>query len=125
MKFYIAGRTSQAKNIKQMMEIILEKGHQISFDWTSTADIKRPYSEHVTEVETMSIGEIEGIKQADIFIIIGDESGTGMYVEMGVAIASGTKIYAIGAYNDVTVFHFHPNVIRKDSFAEVLLDLGI
>ncbi|MCA9355582.1 hypothetical protein KC865_03485 [Candidatus Kaiserbacteria bacterium] len=60
-----------------------------------------------------------------MFIILGDKSGTGMFVEMGAALSNNAKVYAIGEYNNLTVFHFHPHVTRLDTFEEVLSDLGI
>ncbi|MCA9359051.1 hypothetical protein KC926_02495 [Candidatus Kaiserbacteria bacterium] len=60
---------------------------------------------------------------ANVFIVRGDESGIVMYIEMGAALASGARVYAVGKCNNVTVFHFHPSVKRVNSFADVLDDL--
>lgn len=125
MKFYIAGRTSQIKTIQKMVATLTDLGHEITYDWTRTEDpdLKRPYNEHLEKVSFFAEKDINGAKNAEIFIIIGDASGTGMYVELGVALASGAKVYAIGEYNDVTIFHFHPQVTRYNTFEEVLDDL--
>jgi nucleoside 2-deoxyribosyltransferase len=85
------------------------------------ADLKRPYDLNLA----CSIAEKDlwGVKDADVLIIIGDQAGTGMYVELGIALATNTRVYSIGDYNDITVFHFLAQVSRLDSFEEVLEDL--
>jgi nucleoside 2-deoxyribosyltransferase len=125
MKFYIASRTEQIPNVQKMFKLLLDKGQEVVFDWTQIEQVNRPYSNHFIRTRKMANEEINAIKNADIFIIIGDKAGTGMYVEMGAALASNTKVYAIGEYNDITVFHFHENVIQKNTFDEVLVDLNL
>ena len=123
MKFYISGRTAKISEIKEMTEVLTTMGHVVSHDWTEDRDVDlpRPYEEN--KASQIASKEVRGISDADIFIIIGDSAGTGMYVELGVALATNTKVYSIGAYNDITVFHFLPNVTRFNTFSEVLEDL--
>lgn len=127
MKFYVAGRTARINEIKAIIDELLSLGHEITHDWTISddADLGRPYIDHLTKVSEFAQKDIEGAYQADVFIILGDQSGTGMYVELGAALAGGAKVYAVGDYNDMTVFHFHPQVKRLDTFADVLVDLKI
>jgi len=125
MKFYIAARTAKAVEVRKMRKILEEKGHRVSYDWTlEDVDIPRPYGNHVDKVVPLAEKTLEGAKNADIFIIIGDSAGTGMYVELGAALAAGKKVYAIEDHNDKTVFHFHPLVTRLNTFEDVLKELG-
>lgn len=126
MKFYIAGRTARINDIKKMVSILEERGHTCTHDWTAMedAELERPYDDHVEKVQNFAEKDISGARDADVFIILGDKSGTGMYVEMGAALSGGAKVYAIGEYNNLTVFHYHPRVTRLETFEEVLLDLG-
>lgn len=122
MKFYISGRTAKVEEIKAMSKALEQRGHFVSFDWMSEdTDIPRPYETSL--VENIAKKEIAGIRAADIFIIIGDEAGTGMYVELGIALATKKLVYSIGDFNDITVFHHLPNVKRLASFEDVLADL--
>ncbi len=67
---------------------------------------------------------MDGSRRCDIFILITDESGAGMYTELGAALTSKrTKIYVIGNYLDRSVFFFHPKVKRFETINEVLEDL--
>lgn len=126
MKFYIAGRTSRISEIKSMVTKLKDLGHEVTHDWTEmeNADLPRPYNEHLELVRDFALKDIDGAKEADVFVILGDQSGTGMYVEFGAALAMGAKIYAVGEYNDITVFHFHPSVVRVATFEDVLNDLN-
>lgn len=120
MKFYIASRTARAEDVLEIKAILLKLGHEV-YDWTMFAAIKRPYSE--SEVSPIAAEELQAIKDSDIFILLGDEGGTGMYVELGYALATESKIYCVGEHNDVTVFQYLPQVKRVESFEEVLKDL--
>ena len=87
------------------------------------ASIQRPYREAV--VAPIALAELEAIKDANVFILLGDEGGTGMYVELGYALATEAQIYCVGNFNDVTVFQYMPQVRRVGSFEEVLNDLKL
>ncbi len=127
MKFYIAARTSEIPRVQEMTEVLKSMGHECTHNWAvaKNADLQRPYYNHVEEVSVFAQEDLDGAKNAEIFIILCDKSGTGMFVEMGAALSSGAKVYAIGEHNDMTVFHFHPRVIRVDSFDRVLEDLSV
>jgi hypothetical protein len=127
MKFYIAARTSQLSIVKEMVKEIELEGHEISHDWTAVkdADLPRPYSAHAEKVRIFAENGVEGVKNADVFVILSDIGGTGMYVEMGMALASNARIYTVGENNDVTVFHFHPRVNKVSSLKDVFKDLKI
>lgn len=124
MKFYFAGRTARAADIQSMRDELQELGHELSYDWT-TSDLlqTRPYPEEFAAPEAKR--ELEGVAMADVFILIGDEGGTGMYVELGYALAQNIPIYCLGEHNDKTLFQFLPEVKRVDSFEDILNDLEI
>ena len=120
MKFYIASRTARAKDIQNIRASLLKLGHEVE-DWTLFPTIKRSYIE--SEVAPIAEKELQAIKDADILILLGDEGGTGMYVELGYALANNTKIYCVGNHNNLTVFQYLPQVTRVESFEDVLKDL--
>ncbi len=130
MKFYIASRFGLKDKVKEMCDILQEKGHETTTDfWLSHKSIK-PYTDNLEFAKQYSVEDINGVLESDVFVIIGDEAGTGMYIELGAAIAQQIKtgkpkIYAIGEHTTRALFYFHPSVIRKNNFEEVLEDLGI
>lgn len=129
MKFYIAARFGLKDEVRSMYKVLQEKGHGVIADWTEHKPIK-PYGENPSLSRDYSIEDIDAVTNCDVFVIVSDEAGTGMYVELGAAIASNLKngrpkIYVIGGNTDRVMFYFHPSVIKKATFEEVLKDLGI
>ncbi|MBS3054245.1 MAG: hypothetical protein J4431_01785 [Candidatus Aenigmarchaeota archaeon] len=127
MKFYIASRFGKAAEVKEMTKKLEEMGHSVTTDWTQHGAIK-PYSQNASKAMLYSIEDVQGVLNSDVFILITDEGGKGMYVELGVAIASfiekkTPRIYIVGAHNENTIFFFHPSVSRKDSIQDVLDDI--
>lgn len=132
MKFYIAARLAKADTVKEIYQHIQDLGHEIAFDWMHTTDIHRPYAENARKVCEFADAEAKGILETDVFIILSDPGGTGMYVELGIAIAKyyftkgkSPRIYAIGEHQDVTAFHMLSCIRKKDTFEDVLKDLGL
>lgn len=129
MKIYIATRFNRKKEVQQLAELLKDNGHQIIADWTKHPPIK-PYQKNQSLSEKFSILAINGIKKSDIFILLSDQSGTGMYVELGAAITnylqSGKpKIFVVGDYNDRSMFFYHPSVNRLSSIQELIKKLEI
>ena len=118
MNFYVAARTQRIPDVQKIIETLEKEGHKVTLDWTKTDYIERPYINHIHEVTDLAKREIDAIKKAEIFIILGDDAGTGMYLEMGVALANDCKVYAIEP-NEVTIFHFHHNVTRIKNIREL------
>lgn len=128
MKFYIASRFGLKEQVGGIYDKLREKGHEVTTDWTRHAPIK-PYADNQDASKRNSMEDIdEGVLESDVFVLISNEAGTGMYVELGAAIAEHIrngrpKIYVIGEHTGRSMFYFHPSVIRKGSFEEVLEDL--
>lgn len=127
MKVYVATRTSRKEEVREIYKKLIEMGHEITEDWTKHKSIK-PYIKNQKMASKYAVEDINGVLDADVFILLCDEGGTGMFVEMGTAITMNliskkTKVYVVGKYNDRSIFFFHPSVIRKDTIEEVLEEL--
>lgn len=123
MKFYIAARTARADDIREIKAMLASHGHELSYDWTESDLLQtRPYPVEFAAPEAER--ELNGVATADVFVILGDEGGTGMYVELGYALAQSIPIYSVGNHNDKTLFQFLPKVKRVDTFADILADLS-
>lgn len=119
MKVYLAGRFHEKDFMRNAQEMLRAKGHEISWDWTKHKNI-RPYPEHLEEAEEQASADIQGVKDCDIFILLSDEAGRGMYVELGVAVALQKKIFIVGEHNTNCLFYFLLFIIRKDTLEDVL-----
>jgi len=68
------------------------------------------------------------VLESDVFILLSDEAGTSMYVELGAAIAHRVEfgkplIYVIGDYISRSMYFFHHTVIRLESIEHVIKDV--
>ena len=139
LKVYVAGRISRQEEIRAIHAQLREAGLEITHDWTWTAAItndqeagefrKREYVGMNPKYHTEADEDLNAVIEADIFIVLTDENGTGIYVEMGAAFA-GQKIrnkpqlmYAIGPHFSRMLFYQHRAVQRVSSVEEILSDL--
>ncbi|MCK9368519.1 toll/interleukin-1 receptor domain-containing protein [Candidatus Dojkabacteria bacterium] len=127
MKFYIASRLKNKEFVRKIHNELLKKGHTFTSSWIEEKDIL-PYEKHKKESEVRANKSIEEINNCDIFVLISDETGAGMYTELGIALQlaktnNKPKIYVVGRYNERSVFFFLPLIKRVNSFKEVLDDI--
>ena len=122
------------RNIQQRL---IDAGHQITHDWTrnETGDkmLEGDDAKLADLVETGRRAEldIQGVIDADAYVMCSDnlKSGKGMYVELGAALAlsvtrDSPKVYIVGALNHMSVFYFHPAVVRLDSVDQLIEKLA-
>ena len=114
MNFYIGSRLGNYKQVQSLANKLKSAGWTHTFDWTqdSTASL----SEETLKV--ISQQEADGIKSADIFIMLTPQ-GRGTHTELGMAIALEKKIYVCHLddkyfKNDenTSAFYWHPQVKR-------------
>lgn len=128
MKFFVAARTKQKDNVNQVIKALEKLGHQNLTVWLKEKNIK-PYEQHKRLASKYSLNSVEAIKKSDIFILISDKAGTGMYSDFGMALMLNRlfkkpKIYVIGNYISGAIYYFHPSVKIKKNIAEVVKDLN-
>ena len=124
MKIYLAARFDKKQEVQNLYERFQKLGHEIAADWTLHKPIK-PYEDNPETAREYSIEDVDAARNCDVFILMTDEAGTGMYVELGAAISSNLehgkpKIYAIGEHTSRSMFYFHPSVNRRRTIDEVL-----
>ena len=129
MKFYIASRFGLKEEVRVLYKTLEDKGHEIIADWTQHKTVK-PYSENKELSREYAIEDINGAMNCDVFILISNEAGTGMYTELGAAIANNIKFgtpktYVVGEHIDRSIFYYHPSVKQMSTTEEVFKDLGI
>jgi len=127
MKFYVASRIKNRDFVKKIHQEIINKGHTFTSGWVNQKNII-PYEKHKQDSSKLAIECIKQINDCDVFILISDENGAGMYTELGIALQLSNqknkpKIYIIGKYNERSVFFFHPLIIRVKTLEEIFTDL--
>jgi|AntRauTorckE6833_2_1112554.scaffolds.fasta_scaffold06858_3 nucleoside 2-deoxyribosyltransferase len=129
MKFYVAGRLKQIDKVKEIQNFIKERGHHIIEDWTIHLPPK-PYDDDIEKSAKYAELDIKSAMESDVFVLLTDDTGAGMYTELGAAIANKIhkgkpNVYVIGDYLRRSMFFFHPEVKRKENISNVFEDLSL
>ncbi len=89
MKFYIASKLSNYKQVQTLSKSLKDFGWKHTFDWTTLEFTKEA---NIETLKDISKKEFDGVKNADVIIILTPE-GTGTHIELGIAAALNKKIY--------------------------------
>ena len=119
MKFFVSGKVGCENDARSAMRLLRNSGHEITLDWTTIENLK-PYDTNVTASQEAAIKETNGVKNADILVIIAHDNGVGMYVELGIAIGARIPVRVITSGESLSVFFHHPLVKRVKSIEEVI-----
>ena len=113
--------------MKEIHEELTARGHTTTSAWVNEGNII-PYERNSKTARSLAAQCIKESANCDVFVLITDEQGAGMYTELGAALHSNIqnnkpRIYVIGDYLDRSMFFFHPSIKRLKSIDEVLKDL--
>lgn len=90
MKVYVAARFTKKQEVRNLYERLRKLGYEIAADWTLHKPVK-PYEDNPGIAREYSIEDINAVRECDVFILITDASGTGIYVELGAAISANLE----------------------------------
>ncbi|MEX0594843.1 MAG: hypothetical protein WD157_01965 [Patescibacteria group bacterium] len=121
---YIASRTAQKSRAIKLLRLLEAKGYRSKTDWLIKPMLK-PYNKHREEAKKFARECIAHVLSCDVFILLSDEAGTGMYIELGAALAklhtsNKTDIYLVGPHGANSIFTYYPGVKTVDSDEELL-----
>ncbi len=133
MKIFVSGQINDTDNVRNVQEALKGAGHTITHDWTRTEAgdkmLANPEDKLRDPLETARRAQldIQGVIDCEAYVICTDngEAGKGMYVELGAALAlsetTGTpQIFLVGALKHMSVFYFHPKVVRLPTIQDVI-----
>ena len=111
------------ESVDKIVNFLKLKNHEVIYEWSKLGSLK-PYKENSNKVSLVAKEISLSLKDVDIFVLITDESGTDMFIELGIVIGrwldnNKTKIYAVGKFNDRSLMHFHPAIKRVDKLSDV------
>lgn len=101
MRVFVSGQFKEKHRVREAFRVMEAAGHVITYDWTRTEALEKPYSSYSAEASRRAHEDINGILSADAFILMSDnrERGKGMYVELGAALAlAGLRSRQIQVY---------------------------
>lgn len=123
MKYYIATKLENHAEHNRLMAKLSDKGHQITYNWTTHGPVYKSGIERVIEVSQL---EHKGVVMADVVIMLWP-GGRGTHVELGMAIALNKKVAIVtdvedhhGATQETCAFYHHPNVKMFRSVHEMI-----
>lgn len=87
-RFYIATQIERAKDHNTIRDLLIQCGHELTYDWTTHGNVRRTSQELLTSV---SHKMIDAILAADVVIVL-LPGGKGTHTEFGAALASGKKV---------------------------------
>ncbi|NBD73459.1 hypothetical protein GVX82_00240 [Patescibacteria group bacterium] len=129
MKFFATGRSNNYERVREVFERVKAAGHEVTFEWTTLPMVK-PYHHNQEQAAEYAKRGIDGVVEADVYLLFAHEDGNGVYTELGAALASnaiqGTpEIYAIGEEAKwAAMFNYHPAIKWRGSAEEVLLEVN-
>src|SRR4051794_32283188 len=88
MIIFVSGQIDEEVRIRQCYDQLRAAGLRIAHDWTQTDAIGDKLANRA-ESGRRAKADIDGVIDADIYILMSDNSrvGKGMYVELGAALA--------------------------------------
>lgn len=129
MKFYVTGRSNNYSRVEEAFTEVKKRGHEATFEWT-TLPMAKPYSENQERAKEYATLGIQGVVDADVYIIFAHGDGNGVFTEFGAALATNAiknspRIFAIGSQSEHCMFNYHPAVEWQDNLQGVFSELGI
>lgn len=124
MKFYVSAKWDLKDRVKEIYELIRERGHEITEDWTIRA-FERDYDKFEKSAE-FSERETNAILDSDVLIHFSDGGGRRKHTDLGIALAGNilqgrpSIIYVLGKSTNESQYYFHPSVHRRRTIEEVL-----
>ena len=116
MRFYIAGKWQDRRNIRKLMDKIEGLGHTITYDWTKDEENAEGYPIINT------INDTRGVQACDTYVgrFIETNNYKGALVEFGIALGLNKKIFIIGHAVDACIFTNHPGAQKFETELEFL-----
>lgn len=125
-KFYIASRVRDKDVSKSLEASLKQKGYDSVTYWLGRENIQQPLSSNQDYAREIAVEALRAVAECEIFILLSDEGGTGMYVELGAALAKSLtdadmQIFVVGEHDGASsVFTYHPSVILVSDTAKLI-----
>lgn len=114
-KFYIATSLSRANHHNFVRDLLVQRGHELTYDWSVHGSVK---STTVEKLNQVAHKELEGVLSAD-FVLILLPGGHGTHFELGAALATGKNVilhsqeeYFFEPCEKTCAFYHHNDISR-------------
>jgi hypothetical protein len=112
MKFYVASSVENMEAAKLMMESLKEKGHKITFDWT-TYEIPKDLPENIKDALKRDLSDraVSGVMTADVLVLL-LPGRRGAYTELGMALGSQHQVVIVVGSEDKSSSFIHSSRVN-------------
>lgn len=114
-KIYFAGKSDQWEEIRGWINFAKSHGHEITFDWTEMVEQHGRGNQEQTPQDVLiraAVEDCQGVFDAEVLVLFPDAGIYGAMTELGIALATPTKIYIVGKWDRYSVFFDHPKCIH-------------
>lgn len=131
-KVYVAARFDQKLEVVEVYDRLRSAGFVISRDWTRHACIpfkietgKKVYRSNPDLARIYSIEDIQGVIDADYFILLANiPNGQGKFIELGAAISLKKICYVfLPKGRKDCLFYYHPSVEIYDNIESMIQNM--
>jgi hypothetical protein len=106
-KLYVATSFSNIPEARDVMSILREVGHDITWDWTGEAlDPSWPKSQQDAYLQQCGARDYQGVVDADALVLINHDKARDAMAEFGVALGLGRPVFVLYPERRSSVF-FH------------------
>lgn len=122
-KVYIASRFAKKEEARSLLKKLDAQKYESVTIWLDFPNL-RPLEENLTKTKECAEKCLVAINTCDIFILLSDEAGTGMYIELGAALSqsvqfSKPKVFVVGPHGTNSIFSYHPNITWLQNLDEL------
>jgi len=123
MKVYVAGSTKDRERVREVMDVIQEAGHTLTFNWLGPeGEIRASWKEDPERAREIAQSEIQGVRDAEVVVLVLHDKILGAAIETGAAMMSETPVIVFGNHRE-SVFWYLPNVIQIEDSLKQLVEL--
>lgn len=120
MNIYVSGSRHEIPRVREVMDILRQLGHKVTFDWTVHFD-----KNGITDPEYLAecaLDDFKGVCSADLVVALFENGHAykGTCAELGVAVARGIKVIVVGHAGDDCIFTYLKSVEKFDIWEEAL-----
>ena len=132
MKIYVAGPLADIDGVQAVQAAVVAAGHELTLDWTRGPDatLVQSYASAPALSASLASDDLDAVLSAEaVLIVMSDEDGRGMFVELGAALARAQRgdlqhVVVLGPIRQESVFYYHPAVQRMMSVEEWLASIA-
>jgi hypothetical protein len=87
MRVYVASKFENKEEVRRVMEMLKDKGHRISYDWTDEDGAGKTGNDLAIYLRRCALEDRHGVLNAEALLLINYPNGCGMFSELGMALA--------------------------------------